>query len=451
MRQVALQEIADLNARIDRLPKWGLGWGVLVLMAASYFFAFYDITAIGVVLPTVISEFHLQGSQIALPLTTNLIGYIVGAYWFGSMADSLGRKKSLAWALLVLSVGGFLTAFSWDDLSLSVFRFLTGVGIGAQISVCATIMTELSPAKQRAKYVQMNVIWAGIGNAVSPLLGVGLIGIAHIGWRLVFAVGGLAIIALAFIRWLPESPRWLALRGQARQAEEIVAKMEKNILNDGIRLPEVPSVPPEQEASGFPTLALFQPPYLSRLLVVFVFWILFYLVVYGFLGYEPVLLGKMGLTKPQSVLYTALGDLAFPIGAALPLLLVNRIPRKYILFIATLVMALAMAVLATSHSGFTVFLGAFLMALMILSASGVAYTYTAEIFPTRARASAMSISDGVGHLGGVIAPFIILAGMEAWGARGAFWLMCVLLILSGVLIVVGGVSTKSEGLTELSK
>ncbi|MDQ0189921.1 MFS transporter [Alicyclobacillus cycloheptanicus] len=449
--QLNTQSVASLNARIDRLPKVGIGAGVLALMAFAYFFAFYDITAAGVALPSIIKQYHLTGSESALPLTTNLVGYIIGAYLFGSLADAIGRKRSLEWALLVLALGAVLTACSWNYQSLALFRFITGIGIGAQIAVCATMMSELAPANQRAKYVQINVIWAGVGDAAAPFVGVALVNSSVGGWRWVFAVGAIALVALLFTRTLPESPRWLALHGRLEEAQGIVDKMEQKVLNlTGTALPDAIDVPAEAEGSGFPTLALFKRPYLSRLLVVFLYWILLYLVVYGFLGYEPVLLGKMGLSSPQSILYTALGDIAFPIGAALPLLVIKSVARKYILFVSALMMGVAMAVLAISHSGFVVFIGAFLTSLMILPLSGIAYTYTSEIFPTRARASAMSVADGVGHLGGVIAPYIILAGMSTWGARGAFWLLCILMVVCGLLIFIGGVRTKNEGLTELS-
>ncbi len=446
------ERVALLNARVDRLPIWGISGTGKAVLALAYFFAFYDIIAIGVVLPTVAARFHLTGAALALPVTTNLFGYIVGAYGFGTLADYMGRKRALIGALGVLALGGLLTAFSWNDASLSVFRFITGIGTGAQISLCATLIAELSPASLRGRNLQRNIIWAGVGDAAAPFIGLAFLGISVIGWRLVLGFGVLAVIPIILAGGLPESPRWFILHHHATEAESVVSMMESHCVTRlGEPLPAPRPLPAEKPGQGFPTRELLRPPYLGRLLVALGYWVLTYVTVYGFLGYEPLLLGRMGLSAPQSLLYTALGDIAFPLGAALPLLLIKRMPRKYILFVSSLIFAAALAVLAISHTDIMVFLGAFFVALMILINSGIGYTYTSEIFPTRARASATSLSDGIGHIGGVVAPFIVIAALGAWGARGTFGMMAILMVLCAILIVWAGLRTMGDALTTLSE
>ena len=443
--------VASLNARLDRLPRWGISESAKAALAFAYFFAFYDIISIGVALPTIVTQFHLSGAAIALPITANLFGYIVGAYGFGTLADYMGRKKALMGSLLILACGALLTAFAWNNASLTAFRFVTGIGTGSQIALCATIISELSPAARRARNLQINIIWAGIGDGVAPLVGLALIGIPGVGWRFVLGFGVLALIPLWLSLSLPESPRWLVLHGRGSEANTVLSEMETRVRSTVAgELPEPAPLPAEKPAHGFPTWVLLRPPYLSRLLVALGYWILTYVTVYGFLGYEPLLLGHMGLSAPQSLLYTALGDIAFPIGAALPLVLLKVVPRKYILFGSSLVFSAAMALLALSHSGFMVFVGAFLVALMILINSGIGYTYTSEIFPTRARASATALSDGIGHVGGVVAPFIVITALAIWGARGTFWMMAIFMAICAVIIAVAGLRTLGESLTSIA-
>ena len=446
------ETISHLNARMDRLPFWGVSGGAKATLALAYFFAFYDIISIGVALPTIAKQFHLAGAALALPITTNLFGYIVGAYGFGTMADYLGRKRALQWALLALTLGATLTAFSWNDASLAAFRFITGIGTGAQISLCATIITELSPASRRARNLQVNIIWAGVGDGAAPFIGLALLGIPLLGWRFVLGFGVLAIIPLVLTRTLPESPRWLVLHHQDGKASQVVQTFETQVqAKVGHALPKPAPLPAELPGHGFPTGALLRPPYLGRLLVALGYWILTYVTVYGFLGYEPLLLGHMGLSAPQSLLYTALGDIAFPIGAAMPLLLLKTMPRKYILLGSSLVFAAALALLAVSHWGLMVFFGAFLVALMILVNSGVGYTYTSEIFPTRARASATSLSDGIGHVGGVVAPFVVIAALGMWNARGTFFMLAGFMAVCAAFIAIAGLRTKDDALTVLAE
>ena len=127
------ERVALLNARLDRLPVFGLSRWVFVVVGAAYFFTFYDITAIGVTLPVLEQQFGLSGTELALPVTTNLFAYIVGAYVLSSVADYIGRRRALAFSVLLLFVGGILTALSWNLETLAIFRAVTGLGMGAEI------------------------------------------------------------------------------------------------------------------------------------------------------------------------------------------------------------------------------------------------------------------------------------------------------------------------------
>ncbi|WP_127902335.1 MFS transporter [Solirhodobacter olei] len=439
--------IGAVNARIDRLPTWCPGASAKWIFVIAYFFAFYDIIAIGAVLPNVTKAFHLAPAEVALPLTTSLFGYIVGALLFGRMADRYGRRPMLAATLALLAVSSVLCGMSWGLSSLATFRFLNGMGIGAQITLTATLINEFSPAHQRARNIQLNIIAAGCGDAAAPFVAMALLSFGPIGWRLVLGFGVLAFIPLLSLARLPESPRWLAANGRVKEAEAIVAQMEERLSAQGHGLP---AIAPSVNASEAEEMAhvgmrdLLRRPWIGRVMVVTLYWVLLYVTTYGFLGFETVLLDKLAVHKPHGLLYTALGDLAFPIGAALPLLLINRIPRRFLLALSSLVYALGLAVLAMNNGSTAVVAGAFIVALVILVNSGVGYTYTSEIFPTRLRASAMGLADGVGHLGGIVAPYLVLASLSMWGARGAFAFLAGLMVVCAVLIAGLGVRGAAE-------
>ncbi|MEZ0093534.1 MFS transporter [Streptacidiphilus sp. EB129] len=451
--------VAEVHARLDRMPQWGISPWAKAVFAAAYFFAFYDIIALGAVLPDLAGSLHLSGAEAALPLTTSLAGYVVGAYVFGSLADRIGRRRALRLALVLLAAASAASAFSWDLSSLSLFRLLAGAGIGAQITLSATLITELSPSAHRARNIQRNVVWAGLGDAAAPFIALGLLHVDAIGWRLVLAVGALAVIPAALIGRVPESPRWLAVHGRAAEAGRVLAEMERRLRGQGRELAPVPArdaehtaaVPDQAQAGGVALTALLRAPYRKRIIVVTGYWILLYLTVYGFLGEETVLLDRMSLHQPNGLFYTALGDIAFPLGAALPLLLLARVPRTYLLAASSLVFALGLAVMATSSGATGLVTGAFLVALVILVNSGVGYVYTSEVFPTRVRATAMGLADGVGHLGGLAAPYVVLAALGAWGPRGAFWLLAALMVACAVLIASLGLRTSGRGLAEVGE
>ena len=234
----------------------------------------------------------------------------------------------------------------------------------------------------------------------------------------------------------------MAANGRLEEADRIVTTMERRLAAEGHSLPEAT---PSIDAAGAAKMAhvgmrdLMRRPWLGRVLVVTLYWVLLYLTTYGFLGFETVLLDKLSVSEPHGLLYTALGDLAFPIGAALPLLLINRMPRRFLLALSSLVYALGLLLLALNNGPGAVVAGAFVVALVILINSGVGYTYTSEIFPTRLRASAMGLADGVGHLGGLVAPYAVLASLSLWGARGAFGFLAALMVVCALLIAALGV------------
>ena len=445
-------EVAQLNARIDRLPAWGLSPFVFFLLGCCYLFAFYDITAISVTLPVLSVQFHLTGQQLSLPVTANLVGYIVGAYGFGTLADYIGRRLSLAFVITILAVGAILTALSWNLASLTAFRFLIGIGIGAQISLSSTMISEFSPAHRRGRYLSYNAFWGAVGLAVTPFVGIPLIPIPNIGWRIVFAIPTIAIFLLFFLqdRFVPESPRWLILNGQGERARQLVTRMEEKAARvTGQQVPPPPEVPAEDPGTTFPTLEIFGR-YPGRIALVFAFWFFFYLTAYAFTAYEPTLLVKTGASVPTGILYTALGLVGFPVGAILQTFLVDMVQRKYLVVCGLIVSAIGLILLATNQSPAQVVVGGFVFTMGNYFALVPAYTYTSEVFPTRARASGMAIGDGVGHVGGAVQPFIVLALLAALGARVDFWWMAAMVVVA-LLLMLGGVRSTRRSLTGIAQ
>ena len=379
---------------------------------------------------------------------------MVGAYVLGTAADYIGRRKALIISVVILTVGALLTAFSWDVVSLAIFRALTGIGMGAQIALAGTVMTEMAPTRLRGKGVSYNVVAGGLGLAVAPFIGILLLGTGADGWRFVLGLGALSVILLPFMtdRWFPESPRWLVLHGQENRARAIIAQMEEHARRaSGQELPPVREEPSEHTMEHFPTAELLRRPYVGRLAVVLLFWIFHYMAAYAYLAFAPTILIKMGLSQPSGLLYSALGDLMFPVGALVAAFVADRWQRKNLVALAELIGIVGIAVLALAHSPLALVVGGLVAGFWILFSVSFAYPYTAEVFPTRARASAMSIGDGLGHLGGAIQPYIVVAALASIGARGTWWVIAAMLAVALALIFFGGLPTKDEGLTEIAQ
>jgi putative MFS transporter len=271
-----------------------------------------------------------------------------------------------------------------------------------------------------------------------------------VGWRVVFGIGALAIFLLLFLndRWVPESPRWLVLHGHADRAEELMQRMENHVRATGRELPEPEPSPAEAVLTTFPTAELLRPPYLSRVLVVFFFWFFSYMAAYAYLAYLQTLLKAMGVS--ENLLYSAIGDIGFVLGGFLALVAIDRWNRKYSAAGAGLVGMVGLALIAVSTGPALLILGALLAGIWIM-APALGYAYTSEVFPTRARASGMSIGDGLGHLGGAVQPYIVVAGLAAVGPRGTFGLMIVMIAIAASIILFGGLKTAGDRLTDIAR
>jgi putative MFS transporter len=447
----------SVDARIDAMPKVGLNRAAWFGLMLCFFFANYDISVLAITLPSMRTEFGLAGAQLGYPVTWNLVGYCVGAYAFGHIADRYGRQRGLILTISALGVGGLLTAFSWDVWSLTFFRFLTGCGMGAVLALCSSYIGELAPKNQRGVYLSRlymvgMVLLILVGLASLPVLSA-----STSGWRYLLAFGGLVLLVVPLVnkRALVESPRWLVATGRPAEAEGIVRRMESRlglVPGGAVAADDVPgreTHEPSAEEEKVPARALFRTPYLGRMLIVLGFWFVFYVAMYGYASYLPLILEGIGISTSNAVLVTVLTRITPLLSAVAAMLLVERMERRTMVVVGTLVFAASLLLIALNLGEAAATVGALFSAFGIAFMATPAYTYTAEIFPTRARGTAAAIGDGVGHLGGAVTPFVVLPILTTWGARPAAFAMVVLLLVAAGIIRLG-VRTRDRSLTEIA-
>lgn len=146
----SVEEGQILLARLDRLPVWPLPWTYVAIIGIGYFFTFYDISDVGLAMPAVATQFKLTGAEsLFIVVATGLIGYIVGSIVIGGLSDRFGRFLLLLTTMGITAVGSFGDAASANLLMLAGFRFITGVGLGGDLNLVSTYISELSPAARR--------------------------------------------------------------------------------------------------------------------------------------------------------------------------------------------------------------------------------------------------------------------------------------------------------------
>ncbi len=451
-----------LLERMDRLPGWPLSRFALVVLGLAYFFVFYDITDIGFGLPAIVKQFHLSSNDVKfVAIAIGLVGYIVGSNLVGVLAHRRGRRLAFLVALLVAGLGSLGSAFATGLVSLSIWRFVTGMGVGAALNLATTYVGELSPASQRGR-ISVRMFMIGImGQAVTPFVALALVPNFHIGWRLLFAIGAfIGLAGVVFALRLPESPRWLIQNGRLKEAEDLVGSMERRFDPEEIAsaaplwagtlsgVPDGTAPTGEDEPPSSSMGELLHGRYGLAVLALITMWFLWYIGNYGFLGDAATLLSANGLGIGSSILYLAVGAIGYPVGAGIMILTADKIERKYLLFGATVVWLVGMLLIGSLANGAVVTVGSFLASLALGSYLQVAYTFTAENFPTGLRSRGFALADGGGHLGGAVGALLLPALVTGSTFFIGFAIIGITGLLAG-LIALGGPKTTGLSLEKV--
>ena len=235
----------DVPARLDRLPWSRFHWLVVLALGASWAIDGLEVTLKGAVSGVLQdpATLGLTSTEIGFAASAYLLGAVIGALVCGHLTDRHGRARLFFITMAIYLTGTMLTAFSWDFVSLCAFRALTGFGIGGEYAAINSAIDELIPARVRGR-VSLAIngsFW--LGAVAGSLATVVLLDPAmlplDLGWRLGFAIGATAGFVVLFARrFIPESPRWLAIHGYRASAEGVVAGIEARVVREtGAPLP----------------------------------------------------------------------------------------------------------------------------------------------------------------------------------------------------------------------
>ena len=228
---------SHVPARLDRLPWSSWHWLIVASLGATWILDGIEVTLAGALggILTRPETLGLTAARVGGSATCYLAGAVVGALLFGYGADRFGRKKLFFVTVAVYLIGTALSAFSWNFWSYALFRAITGAGIGGEYAAVNSAIDELIPARVRGRVdlIINGSYWLGAALGAAGtlvLLNPNYVPI-WLGWRCAFAIGAtLGLIVIFFRRWIPESPRWLMIHGRNDEAEDIVAAVERKII-----------------------------------------------------------------------------------------------------------------------------------------------------------------------------------------------------------------------------
>jgi MFS family permease len=499
----------DVIARQDSIQVWSLPYLYVIVIGVGFLFTFFDINDINVsflqtctqIVPHCLAGLPpgatslpsgsvLASAKLGLPVLWNLIGWVIGVIILCPLADRFGRRDLLLVTLVITGLGSLFTAFANDYTTFILARMLTGIGVGADVAIVNTYISEVAPRQSRAKFISLIFIMSGLGAVVSLWLGVALttppalfpLGLpfaqAHVlhgvflgnGWRILYLVGAvLALIGIVLRIQLPESPRWLVSRGRVSEADEVVQRMEALASSKSAPAThELVSDAPLPVQSGTTSNGLWatfaSTQYLGRVALLFLIWFFAFVTLYSIAAGLTTVLAALRYAPPEAGIISAFGSFGFVACGIFAYVFAERLERKYWLPIGAVLtplggvlIAIAGRPTAPTLNGTVIlaFIGSMILYFGINIWVPMAYAWSAENFPTRARTTGFGIVNGIGHLGGGIGLLVIAQSVLPALRDQPNGPLYVLLVISAGLIVAAvlaqfGIATRGLRLDEVS-
>lgn len=389
-----------------------------------------QVLSIGFSAPSIAKTFGLTIPEALQTGTIFFIGMLIGAFVFGRLADRIGRRPVLMWAVVIDACAGVASAFAPDYQWLLILRFLTGIGVGGTLPVDYTMMAEFLPSKRRGRWlVWLESFWA-VGTILLAILALFASSYGDDAWRIIFFVTGIpALVGVVLRFYVPESPLYLNKIGKSEEARRV---LERVAHTNGNKVTIGKLEPQSMERKS--VFALFARGLTQRTVSLLVAWMFISVAYYGVFVYLPVKLSAegMGFMRGQEFLIVlALAQLP---GFALSAYAVERYGRKPTLIGFLLLSAVGCLLYSLGNSVPLIVGSTLLMSFSLLGTWGALYAFTPEVYPTDLRASGMGMAGAVARLGGLFAPALIAPIMATHFTLSLF-------VLAGLLIV-GAIAIK---------
>ncbi|GAA3735452.1 MFS transporter [Streptomyces tremellae] len=436
---------SNAKNRLDRLPIARFHKTTLVAVAFAYFFEFADINSFAVTAPRLIKLWGVTVNQVAYVTSLSFVGMFLGSVVASWMADRFGRRTALNITTVFFSVFSLASVFSWDVVSLGVFRVLTSAGLSAMTVVAVIYVSELFPSALRGKFQAYAIVIGICGTPVTNFVASAVVPVNDWSWRLVYLWGALGIVYLFFARHLRESPRWYEARGEHAKADAILTELETEIAAEKGPLPEPapPTDPPVLQKA--PLRILLQKKYLLPTLLLIVLWVTQTIGFFGYSSWAPTLLAKEGFSVEKSVFYVALSTVGAPLGSYIAALVTDRFERKWCLVAFGAIIAVCGLLYGLTFNPVLIVVFGFLVNLFERGYTALGYAYSPELFDTHGRSLGTGVSYGLGRLSNAAGPLIIAGLYNGSGYRSVFLFIAGTWLLGSVVLAVFGPRTKQVG------
>lgn len=397
MQYSELRRLAD-TSRFNRFHAAVLFWGALILVLDGY-----DLAIVGAALPSIMKDMGVDANSAGLMASSALVGMMLGAITFGTLADRVGRRLLISACVGLFSVCTAAAGLTGDPYSFSAMRFLAGLGIGGVLPIMTAQMAEFAPARLRTRLVTLVFAGYSIGGILVALIAKQVI--ATYGWQSIFFTALAPVLLIPFILLtLPESLPFLIKRQRFAELRKTIGKFAPDFaVPDNARF-----LPPAEAASAdSPVRALFQH---GRGLSTVMIWTAFFMglfMVYALSSWLTKLMAMAGYSLGSAlnfVLVFNIGAMAGAIGGGY---LGDKFNIKRVLVSFYALGAVALTLMGYTKSSELLFIVVFVVGASTLGTQLLAYAYAGEFYPLAIRSTGVGFASGIGRIGGVFAPVLI--------------------------------------------
>ena len=379
-------------------------WQAVGASAVGYAMDGFDLLILGFALTAITATFSLSGTQAGSLATITLLGAVLGGFVGGILSDYIGRVKVLTYSILVFAVFTALTGLSPNFALLTVFRFIAGIGLGAEFGVGMTLAAETWPAKMRARATSYVALGWQAGVLLAAI--VAAWAIPTIGWRGLFMLGAIPAVLAFFVRRTVDEPALFEER--RHEAKEKFPLMELFRDTETTKSTVGMFVLCSVQNFGYYGLMIWLPSYLAK--------------QYGF-----------GLTK--SAVWTGVTILGMAAGIFIFGHLADRFGRRPMLFIFQAGAAISVLAYSRLENEVALLIGGAIMGVFVNGMLGGYGALMAELFPTAARATAQNVLFNLGRGVGGFAPLVIAAVAAAYSFQLAIGLLAVIYLIDIVATI----------------
>ncbi len=440
----------NAGGRLDRLPISSFHYRIFWLVGAGMFFDGYDLYVAGGVLAAVIHSHFSTLPQNLQFLSLTFVGMTIGSLITGFVGDHLGRRFTYQINLLIFGLASLAAAFAPNMGWLIVCRFIQGLGLGAEIVVGYSTLTEFVPPRTRGRWLAFMAFIVVAGFPITAILSYLII--PSFGWRPMFVIAGVGSLIVWYLRKrLPESPRWLESKGRDAEAEALIASIEQESATAGKPLP---APAPAAAVAQVTAADMLKPPLLQRMVVGS--WVLITIntLIFGFVIFLPQFFLRQGLTITHSLQYTLVLSAASLIGCAVGAWAADFVGRRWSIIgasIVTIVFGWYYARFnAASDPAAVLGVGFVLIVAIYVQTALLFGVYTPELFPTEIRLRANGICNTLGRGATVVSPFIVGSLMVHYHLPGVLWLMIALLVVQIAVVWAWGVEPRNRALEDVA-